>query len=163
MPCALGTGRFTPGGKIKDDSNIRVDSKSISHPGGCVSYKFTEHSEEGSKDKRKIIVVSTDFEPDFNGTDNQLVEWWQDADLVIADGQYEADSKQNPFMKGGGHSDSFIDLELARRAGVKHLVITHFDPKSDDAYLRDLELRVQLSAHAGLKVDFAREGQEFEI
>ena len=156
---------FIPGGKIKQDAQLKVESTSISHPGGCVSYKFTEYKPE-SNEKGKIIIVSTDFEPDSNGTDDKLVEWWQNADLVIADGQYETNSKQNPFMKSWGHSDPFIDLELARRANVKHLLITHFDPKSDDNYLRDFEQRVKaksLADNLDIKVDFAREGSEFEV
>ena len=153
---------FIPGGKIKEEYRLKVESRRISHPGGCVSYKFTDkHSSED-----KVIVISTDFEPDSNGLDNNLVDWWQNADLVLADGQYETGSKQNPFMKGWGHSDPFVNIELAKRANVRRIVMTHHDPKSDDAYLRDLELRVKAKAlelSPYLQVDFAREGQEFVV
>jgi len=147
---------FIPGGLMRQENGLRVDTRRINHPGGCVSYKISE--------KGKVLVVSTDFEPDENGKDDEIVDWWQGADVVIADGQYETGSKQNPFMKSWGHSDPFVNLELARRAKAKRIIMTHHDPKSDDNYLNELEVRVkQKASELGLSAEFAREGDSLEI
>lgn len=140
---------FIPGGVIKEDNCLKIETRNINHPGGCVSYKFHEDG--------KIIVVSTDFEPDENGEDDKIVEFWKNSDLVIADSQYETNSKNNPFMKGWGHSDAFKNLEIARKANVKRIIMTHHDPKSEDVYLRDLESRVRNASC--IESSFAREGE----
>ena len=81
---------------------------------------------------------------------------------MIADGQYERGSKENPFMKGYGHSDYVTDVELAARAGVKKLILTHHEPKIDDKYLKRLESRAQECAERhSLEVVLARECSEY--
>jgi len=155
MAGVSGFNDFIPGNVISNGSDgPKIETESINHPGGCVSYKFTE--------KGKILVVSTDFEPDHSKKDERLKEWWAGADLLIADGQYETGSDRNPFIKGYGHSDPFLNVKYAEEVGVKKLVITHHDPKSDDAYLRDFERRVQGSAKT-VEVTFAREGSSYEV
>lgn len=145
---------FISGQPISMQNGLRIDTRPVNHPGGCVSYKFMEGS--------KSVVLCSDFEPDEGKHDAALYDWWKGADIVIADGQYETGSKNNPFMKGWGHSDPRWNIDLAKMAGVKHLIITHHDPKSDDAYLKDFEKRMKEYA-SDLRVDFAREGDIYEI
>ena len=158
---------FIPGGILKEDDFMRIETKHVNHPGGCVSYKIIE---KNSKGKDKVTVICTDFEPDHGKTDAELIKWWEGADLVYADAQYETGSERNNFMKGWGHSDPLIDLEFARKAGVKRLLLGHHDPKSDDQYLQDLEYRIKVdsigySRRGGkrIKLNFAREGSWYNI
>lgn len=148
---------FIPGGLIKNSDGLRIESQSINHPGGCVSYKYTENGQ--------TLVVSTDFEPSSEEAKQKIIRWWQGAKVVIADGQYETGSKENPFMKGYGHSDPHINIGLAKEAGVERLIITHHDPKCDDFYLRDLEKRVRdySAKQNGPEIEFAREGSTYNL
>jgi phosphoribosyl 1,2-cyclic phosphodiesterase len=149
---------FISGSEINSYSDsIKVETLPLNHPGGCVSYKFTE-IKDGIK---KIFVYSTDFEPDRNGADDMLIKWWANADLVIADGQYERGSKENPFMEGWGHSDYQTDILMALNAGVKKLLITHHEPKMDDNYHNSLESKAKEYASvrsSKLEVALAKEG-----
>lgn len=158
---------FIPGGILREDDYLRIETKHVNHPGGCVSYKFTE---KNLNRREKVTVICTDFEPAKGKDDSEIIDWWRDADLVYADAQYETGSERNPFMNGWGHSDPLIDLDFARKAGVKRLLLGHHDPKSDDLYLQDLEYRVNVDAigyspKKGKRVgiDFAREGNWYDI
>lgn len=158
---------FIPGGILRESDYLRIETKHVNHPGGCISYKFIEKN----KNKRdKITIICTDFEPNGGKEDYDLIKWWEGADLVYADAQYESGSEKNPFMKGWGHSDPLIDLEFARKAGVKRLLFGHHDPRSDDSYLSDLEYRVKVDSigYSGkegrrVKIHFAREGRWYNI
>lgn len=150
---------FLPGANLPSKSGMTVETNSVNHPGGCVSYAFIENG--------KRAVFCSDFEPDNGNYDSSLKQWWKGADLVIADGQYELEGNtRNKFMKGWGHSTPFWNADMAESAGVKRLVITHHDPNSDDLYLRDFELRVRkyaLDKKYNVKIDFAREGNWYEL
>lgn len=155
---------FLPGGIIFEDDIIRVETQAVNHPGGCVSYRFTEKSSDTK------LVIATDFEPDRNIKDQQLIHWWQDADLVLADAQYEVDSEVNPFMTGWGHSDYVTDIQFAYQAKVKNLLLVHHEPKMDDKYHRSLERKAQRyakkkEAESGylLDVSLAREGAIYTV
>ncbi len=150
---------FIPGAVLEDKEGLRIETRSVNHPGGCVSYKFTENHIV----PKRSVIIQTDFEPDGGSHDEEVVDWWKGADLVICDAQYETGSKQNPFMKGWGHSDPFLNVEFARRAGVKRLVMTHYDPKSDDKYLSNLEERVKKLTEGKIEVEFAKEGRIFYL
>jgi len=122
---------FLPERKIYEEGALTVETTKLNHPGGCISYKFTENG--------KSLIIATDFEPDFGSLDEKLVDWFKGANLVVADGQYERDSKDNPLVKTWGHSDYITDLDLCNRSGVKKLLITHHEPKMDDTYHTLLE------------------------
>jgi len=155
-----GIGEFTdfiPSGPIYEDGCTRIETAPVNHPGGCVSYKFIE------KETGKSIVFCSDFEPDSNGLDDALLEWWKGADVVLADGQYEKGSKKNPFVKTWGHSDYATNVDLAKKAGVGSMLIVHHDPVMDDVNLLGLEERAKTYAGSGLELALAREGRTYEI
>lgn len=150
---------FFPGAVLEEKNGLLIETSRVNHPGGCISYKFTENNSL----PERTVVFATDFEPDHNSKDDELIRWWKGADLIICDAQCETGSAKNPFMKGWGHSDPFLDIEFARKAEVKKLLMTHHDPKSDDKYLADLEERVKKYAGETVQVEFAKEGACFEI
>ena len=138
---------------------MKVEAVAVNHPGGCLSYRVTE-TKAGVK---RTFVYCTDFEPDNNGEDDRLVELWGGAEVVIADAQYEVGSSENPFMKGWGHSDYVTDVNMALRARVRRLALTHHEPKMDDRYHDGLELRARSYAQqksSDLEVVLAKEGLE---
>ena len=161
---------FIPGSTIYDTETLKIDTLELNHPGGCISYKFTEIDKDGGK---KIFVFSTDFEPDDGDYDKRLQRFWKGADLVIADAQYEPKdtSGMNPFMEGWGHSDFMTDLRMATKAGVKILLGTHHEPKMDDDYHNHLEevakdaarmLARQMKKKA-VDFEFAKEGDSYHF
>ncbi len=140
---------FMPGVVIYESDNFIVDTLAVNHPGGCISYRFTEIKPDNS---RRVFVHSTDFEPDENGYDDTLAEFWQGADLIYADAQYEPRDapgefrKLNPFMPTWGHSDYKSDLMMASVAQAKEILLGHNEPKLNDDYHRGLEVRAQIEA-----------------
>lgn len=146
------------GETIYKTPTLEIETMGVNHPGGCLSYRFTETTPFG----KKVFVYCTDFEPDNNGADDRLIQWWANADLVVADAQYEQGSAVNNFVPGWGHSDYKTDVDMASKAGVKKLVLTHHEPKMDDTYHLGLEERAQTYAQqvaSGLEVLLAKEGE----
>jgi phosphoribosyl 1,2-cyclic phosphodiesterase len=92
------------------------------------------------QDQRASLVVCTDLEH-INGIDENIVNLARNADLLIHDGQYTADEyKQH---KGWGHSTWEQAVEVAIRAKVKKLIITHHDPDHNDDFLDSIEKKCQ--------------------
>jgi phosphoribosyl 1,2-cyclic phosphodiesterase len=119
------------------------------HPGGAYTYRFTE---EG-----KTLVYCTDIE---HGTeiDERVVEIARGADLLIHDAQYTPE--ELPGRRGWGHSSWEQAIEVAERAGVKRLALTHHDPEHDDDFLMEVERTCQREYS---ECFLAREGQEIEL
>lgn len=88
----------------------------------------------------KVLVYCTDIEHG-ECIDPQIVELARDADMLIHDGQYTPE--ELPSHKGWGHSSWEQAIEVAERANVKQLIVTHHDPDHDDAFLRDVEKKCQ--------------------
>ena len=171
---------FVPGSTVYETATLKIDTCGLNHPGNSISYRFTETKKDKSKKDgskkdggKKIFVFSTDFEPDQNGFDDKVIHFWEGADMVMADAQYEprdSDVKVNPFMVGWGHSDYRTDLQMAAAAGVKKLVLTHHEPKMGDNYHDALERRAQEEAKAisertnrNVHVELAKEGTWYEV
>jgi len=86
------------------------------------------------------VVYCTDIEHG-EEIDARIVELASNADVLIHEGQYTPE--ELPRYKGWGHSSWEQAVEVAIRANVKRLVITHHDPDHDDAFLRDVERQCQ--------------------
>lgn len=130
---------FTSNKKVCSTGLMSVHSQKVNHPGGCVSYKFVELQDD--KSDRKAVFTS-DFEPGILSLDEALIKFWEGADVVIADAQYEPEGllgSKNKFVKGWGHSDYKTDIIFATRAGVKKLLLTHLEPKMNDDYYEELQ------------------------
>ena len=96
------------------------------HPGpGIFIYSAEYH-------KRKI-VYATDTEG-CEGGDPELIEFARGADILIHDTQYLEDEYSNPKSprKGWGHSTINMAADVARKAGVRTLVLFHHDPEASD-------------------------------
>ena len=109
-------------------------------------------------DEGVSLVICTDLEH-VNGIDQDIVEFARDADLLIHDGQYTRQEYENK-LKGWGHSSWEHAVEVAIKANVKRLIITHHDPDHNDAFLDDLEKECQKILPNAL---FAKEGMEVSV
>ena len=103
------------------------------HPGGAYSYRLQDM--EG-----KVVVYCTDIEHGEH-IDQNVVELARDADVLIHEAQYTPE--ELPRYKGWGHSSWAQAVEVAEKALVKRLIITHHDPDHDDEFLLDVERQCQ--------------------
>jgi len=120
------------------------------HPGDAYSYRIED--QDG-----KVIVFCTDIEHG-EQIDDRIVELAKGADLLIHEGHYTPE--ELPRYRGWGHSSWEQAIEVAERAEVKKLVITHHDPDHDDAFLREVEKQCQMRFP---KAILAREKMEIEL
>lgn len=131
------------------------------HPGDSYGYSF-EH--EGRK-----IIYATDSEhtEDVWGSEQAVLDFFRDADLLIFDAQYSfiesADTKAS-----WGHSSNILGVELSVAANVKRLCLFHNEPACDDQAL-DIVLQntrnyLQIHSEASpLQIDLAYDGLEIEL
>ena len=119
--------RLEPGTSYEVDG-MRVRAIEQHHGGGSFGYRF-EHD-------GKSVVYSTDSEHKFESIDDgyPFIDFFRGADLLIFDAMYSlADSIS--IKEDWGHSSNVLGVELAHRAGVKHLCLFHHEPNYDDDML----------------------------
>jgi ribonuclease BN (tRNA processing enzyme) len=114
------------------------------------------------------VVYATDSE--FKKVDTQSIQhflqFFQNADLLIFDAQYtfeEAIHKED-----WGHSSALIAVEMALRAGVRHLILFHHDPDRTDEEIeemleRALDYRNLSYPDSTLKIELAIEGSVIKL
>jgi phosphoribosyl 1,2-cyclic phosphodiesterase len=128
--------------------------RSRAHPkDGVVVYKIGGY--KGS------IVFATDLEG-YVGGDKRLIGFCRDADVLIHDAQFTVDEYMHPKdpRQGWGHSTPEMAVAVAREAGVRRLILFHYDPLHSDKTVAALER----SAYAQFpKTQAAWEGLEIEL
>jgi len=155
LPATLTAHALDPEGSTLH-GDVQVQWTELCHPSGSTGYRFTWGG--------RSIVFTGDVEVR-QGCADELVEFARGADVLIMDAQYFPDEYAQRV--GFGHSTPLDAVEIAARAGVPHLVMTHHDPAHDDDTLdRKLELARE---HAlvltgnGLRVDNAADGMRLEL
>jgi phosphoribosyl 1,2-cyclic phosphodiesterase len=153
---------------------VKVRSINANHPGMCRGYRlqtpqgdvvympdheaYERYEIERQKLAGQISRPSLDLA---RSEDAKVVEFLRDADIVITDSQY--DTVEYPTRLGWGHTCADDSVELAMRAGVKHLFLFHHDPDHHDdkmeAMLAEAQRKVA-AAGSPLVVSAAREGAE---
>jgi ribonuclease BN (tRNA processing enzyme) len=85
------------------------------------------------------VVIATDTEG-YIDIDRKLVDFAQDADLLIHDAEYDEHeySEETVVRQGWGHSTWRMAANVAKAAEVKQLALTHHSPMHDDAYLESM-------------------------
>jgi phosphoribosyl 1,2-cyclic phosphodiesterase len=100
----------------------------LSHPGGAYAYRISHGG--------KTFVYATDGE--YHRMDGEstarYVEFFKGADLLMFDAQYSFEQAIDE-KRDWGHSTPKMGAELAFRAGVKRLALTHHDPIAGDERL----------------------------
>lgn len=96
--------------------------------------------------------------------DEKVIEFIREADVVIGDTQY--DSVEYPSRLGWGHTCADDAVELAMRAGVKHLFLFHHDPDHHDEKMKAMIAHAKekvAAAGSPMVVSAAREGTELVL
>jgi phosphoribosyl 1,2-cyclic phosphodiesterase len=104
---------------------VILTHNSPAHPNGVILYRVFF--------QQKSVVYATDLEETPGGYPD-VIEFAQQADVLIHDAQYlesEYTSAANP-RSGWGHSTVESATEVAKKAGVKQLVLFHHEPTHDD-------------------------------
>jgi phosphoribosyl 1,2-cyclic phosphodiesterase len=157
---------------------VNISTCRLNHPVTCFAYKVSHGGKnfiyagdhEPFRNLYRDSAEGAEMDEDFlaeldENTEEQnarIVEFCRGVDLAIWDAQYTAEEYQS--KKGWGHSWYEVDLELAKKAGIKHLIMDHHDPLSADDILAEREKKYQaLAAEAGFSLDFSREGLEINL
>ncbi|MEJ0103950.1 MAG: MBL fold metallo-hydrolase [Bacteroidota bacterium] len=130
-------------------ANVSAAPQFHKFPGG--SYGLRIEDESGS------VVICTDVEH-IDGTDDGIIKLADHADLLIHDGQYTEEEYKK--YKGWGHSTWKQAVDVAIKAKVRKLIITHHDPDHDDDFLDRME---QDSKKEFPDCEFAKEGMEVQV
>ena len=113
----------------------RIATHSLTHPGGCIAYRF----ERGG---RRVVFASDHEHPAV--PDRALAQFARGADLLYADAQYLEDEYEGrtgiqsdppKSRRGWGHSTVEACVATAAAAGAKRLHLGHHEPKRSDADL----------------------------
>jgi phosphoribosyl 1,2-cyclic phosphodiesterase len=109
----------------------------------------------------KAVVFCTDVEGYLFGN-SKLVQFAQGADLLIHDAQYSKEEYTAlPVPKQGfGHSIPEMAIEIAKKADVKNVALTHHDPSASDTKLKRYQTQYKRKFQ---NLFYAREGFTFQV
>jgi len=98
----------------------------MTHPSGSTAWRVTDRRDGA------CICISGDVEV-AAGSRQALIELARGVDVLVMDAQYFPE--EYPSRVGFGHSTFEHAVDVARAAGVRHLVLTHHDPSHGDLAL----------------------------
>ncbi len=101
-------------------------SKRLNHPQGCLGFRF--------ESRGRSVVYATDNEPGVPEYDRNVRDLAEGAEVFICDAQYTPLEYVN-FKKGWGHGSWREAVNIAKDAGVKHLILFHHDPDHNDDFI----------------------------
>ena len=148
-------------GREYEIAGLTVKGIKQNHPGDSYGYSFEKQG--------KKIVYSSDSEhhEDVWGKEQSIINFFQDADLLVFDAQYSF--MESAYTKESwGHSSNLLGVELSVAANVKRLCLFHNEPACNDATLDEFleNTRNYLKIYSDtspLRIDLAYDGLEVEI
>jgi len=139
----------------ENNENIKIEiMNDYSHPAnGVLIYKIIY--------KDRILVFSTDVEGFMFGN-SKLINFSKNATILVHDAQYTKEEYVAlPIPKQGfGHSIAEMAIEVAKKANVKNLILTHHDPNRTDAELRKMQSKYRRRFK---NLTYAKEGLTIEV
>ena len=140
--------------------DLQISTLENRHPGKAYAFRF--------EDGHSIFVHASDAEYDQlnEASLRPHLDFFKDADVLIFDAQF---TQREAWEKvGWGHSSSLIGVDLARRAGVKKLILFHHDPTYSDEQLQQIlattiAYQAQDPARPMCEVVIAQEGLTLDL
>ncbi len=129
---------------------LKISFCPLVHPQGSVAYRIEE--------KGRSIVLATDTEPPDEGFDERLAGFIRNATYFIYDAMFTP--KEYLTRQGWGHSTWLEGTKLARKGGVRNLILSHFNPDHDDGRIAEI---VRLARKKLPRTTAAREGRTLRI
>ncbi len=127
-----------------------ITTMAFNHPGGVLAFRIQESTQ--------CFVFATDMEYPHDAIPEHLIRFAQDADVLVFDAQYTPEELAK--KTGWGHSTHLTAAHLAKKSGVKKVMLYHHDPSHNDAYL----LKMEKEAQAIFSSSFlAREGLQLNL
>ena len=130
------------------------------HPGDAYAYRF----ETG--DNIFVFASDAEYQQLDEASLKPYIDFFQDADTLFFDAQYTlAEAWQKTDW---GHSSALIGADIARKAGVKRLILFHHDPTYSDMDLlkiqqETIEYQAQDPHYPPCEVIVACEGLEIDL
>lgn len=159
MPAEITFVQLTPGESITI-GQVRIRSLLNNHPNQSYSYRL--------EDAHSVLIYATDAE--YKQLDMATlmpyVRFFHNADILIFDAQYTL--REAWQRVDWGHSSAMIGVDLARMAGVKKLLLFHYDPTYSDAEIEQIRATAiayqeQDATRPICDVVIAYEGMEIEL
>jgi anti-anti-sigma regulatory factor len=131
------------------------------HPGDAFSFRF--------EDQHSVFVYASDAE--YKDLDDQVMttrlNFFRYADAFLFDAQYGLRETWESKVDYG-HSSAMIGVDLARRAGVKRLLLAHYEPTYTDKQLQEVQetavtYQSQDNSLPTCEVSLAYEGLELDL
>jgi len=110
-------------------AGFKVKPFTLVHPQKVLGFRI----EAGGKS----LVYATDTEHKFDAAEKEIIKAIKGADLLMYDAQYTPDEYEKGKV-GWGHSTYTAGIEVAKKAGVKTLVLFHHEPTHDDVAIRKI-------------------------
>ena len=157
--------------RAKLTNRVTLESMAQNHPGGSFGYALRNNGQrivyatDSELDARLLNANSAELKPeDECRFAPEVLNFYRDADLVIADAQYT--DEEYATRRGWGHPRFITVVDLAITARARRLALFHHDPRHSDADMD--EILSQARRHAtmrGAKVDIfaAVEGRGIEM
>ena len=146
---------------------VRVEAWIMNHPGIAVGYRlFTSAGSVAYlPDNEPFSHEQVEAPAHVTDTNNQrLLEFIRNADVLVADAQYER--AEYSAHVGWGHGCADDVVRLAMSANVKQLFLFHHDPAHDDQRISAMVGRARAIVRdegGSLLVEAAREGCEVAL
>lgn len=118
-------------GACFDVEDVHVSTIKQQHPGDSWGFSFEQ------EDKRIIFSSDSEHGPEAREENYRFVDFFQQADILIFDGQYTFEEANNE-KRNWGHSDHITAIELAARAEVRQLIVFHHEPAYSDADIENI-------------------------
>lgn len=112
-PCLYKLEIIEPGSEFTH-CDVKIRTKELVHPGGSIGYRF-EFS-----DGRVLSYITDTI------NSNRYIDFIRDSDVLIHECHFPDSQKER--AEKTGHSWTSGVARIAKRAQVKKLVLTHFDP-----------------------------------
>jgi len=141
----------TVGGAGVEIGGALITPVSLVHPQEVFGYTVYESG--------KTIVYSSDTEYAKENFEEAYIETVRGADALLFDAQYTPEEYYNNRI-GWGHSTYEVATEIAKKAGVKKLVLFHHEPTHNDVAIESIEKKAQTLFPATVA---AREGMTIEV
>jgi phosphoribosyl 1,2-cyclic phosphodiesterase len=126
-PCRKKIRELTSGGF--EAGPYRIDTCPLHHPQSSVAYRIRSDGFD--------VVMSTDTEHPEKGVDEHLAGFAEGAERLIYDATFTPEEYRER-RKGWGHSTWEAGTDLAKKAGVNKLLLSHFSPDYKDEALDDI-------------------------
>jgi phosphoribosyl 1,2-cyclic phosphodiesterase len=144
---------FRAGDIIKVDE-IEIETAPLNHPNFATGYRVSWQG--------KTVVYCPDTEHYEDRFDENVLNLARQADLLIYDATYTNEEYYNlksPKI-GWGHSTWEVGVEIAKKAGVKQIVMFQHDPSHSDNFLDEVQVALRSVFPNGL---VAKEGMTIQI